>query len=254
MRPHRTRLIAAAVFVAAGLGVAACGPAASRTADTPGLNAAAATTSATAPAPTTTAVTVPYQISVPPPADTTTTTTAPTAPSTEPAPTAATLHATATTRPAPSGTVPYVPAGALYKLPPAGTLADGGQPVGSSAGPGQVNAPVVDNAQMIGFIHADFPASQWADAEEVFTCESGMTNKISPPNSNGTFDYGVAQLNSGGTLQDLLAAFGYPGGDLNQALDASWNVKAAALLYSQRGWEPWTCAHKLGIWTGSTYG
>lgn len=89
-------------------------------------------------------------------------------------------------------------------------------------------------------IVAAFPPAQQANALAVADCESGMRSVSGPPNSDGTRDHGVYQLNDGGTLQGL-------GGTVAQALDPVWNVSAARRLYDGRGWQPWVCARRLGI-------
>lgn len=95
-----------------------------------------------------------------------------------------------------------------------------------------------------------FPANQVANADRVSLCESGQRSVSSKPNSNGSRDHGIFQLNDGGTLQSLLGQLGQNRSDIALALNPDLNVRAAALLYSQRGWQPWTCAAKLGIVAG----
>lgn len=101
---------------------------------------------------------------------------------------------------------------------------------------------------VVDLIRKYFPQTQWGEAAAVAKCESGMANVRSAPNSNGSKDWGVFQLNDGGTLQGLLAQFGYDTTEFRRAMNADWNVKAAALLYSQRGWQPWVCARILKIY------
>lgn len=95
-----------------------------------------------------------------------------------------------------------------------------------------------------------FPAGEVANADQVSLCESGQRSVVSAPNSNGSRDHGIFQLNDGGTLQHLLTELGQDPTNLDLALDPQINVRAAALLFSQRGWQPWTCAAKLGIVAG----
>jgi hypothetical protein len=112
-----------------------------------------------------------------------------------------------------------------------------------------VTAPgaAVTNAAVVALIEQYFPAAQWAAASAVSLCESGQRNVVSVPNTDGSRDYGIFQINNGGTLQGLLARIGPAGGGVAQALVADWNVRAAAQLWSERGWQPWTCARKLGL-------
>ncbi|MFN8126847.1 MAG: hypothetical protein U0R64_10125 [Candidatus Nanopelagicales bacterium] len=60
-----------------------------------------------------------------------------------------------------------------------------------------------------------------------------LPNVVNDKNSNGTKDWGLFQLNDGGTLQ---YAGGEPGPD---ALRTRWNARAAARLVASNGWGPW---------------
>lgn len=146
----------------------------------------------------------------------------------------------------PAGVVSVSPP-APVAFPVAGVLA----PVVAAGAQGGYSVPVdgggPGDAAVSALISADFPASAQAAAQAVSRCESGQRSVVSAPNSDGTRDRGIFQLNDGGTLQRLLVESGLPATDLSPALDAQWNVRAAALLFSQRGWQPWTCAAKLGI-------
>ena len=66
-------------------------------------------------------------------------------------------------------------------------------------------------------------------------CESEFDPHARHRNRNGTIDYGVFQLNSGGTLQSL-------GLTPATALDWGANIDAAHRLYRARGWKPWVCS------------
>lgn len=72
-------------------------------------------------------------------------------------------------------------------------------------------------------------------AVRVAHCESKLNPGARHRNRNGTVDYGVFQLNSGGTLQSL-------GLTARSALDPGANINAAYRLWRMRGWRPWTCA------------
>ena len=72
-------------------------------------------------------------------------------------------------------------------------------------------------------------------ALRVAACESGYDPHARHVNRNGTVDYGVFQINSGGTLQSL-------GITAAQALDAETNIRAAYRLFRKRGWQPWVCS------------
>lgn len=60
-----------------------------------------------------------------------------------------------------------------------------------------------------------------------------LPNVVNDKNTNGTNDWGLFQLNDGGTLQ---YAGGTPG---TSALKPKWNVRAAARLITDVGWGPW---------------
>ena len=102
-----------------------------------------------------------------------------------------------------------------------------------------------------------FPASQLGNAMAVAACESGHSDAVGAVNNDGTVDWGVFQLNDGGTLQGSLSAIGVPYGTKGEAqkiaLDTETNVKAAASIYASRGWAPWVCAYKIRI-VASLYG
>lgn len=104
-----------------------------------------------------------------------------------------------------------------------------------------------DPAAIVALIEALFPPDQVEGAKAVARCESHMTSKTSPPNRNGTRDHGVFQLNDGGTLQGLLTRMGEDPANIALALDPEWNVRAALRLFGERGWQPWTCARKVGL-------
>lgn len=118
--------------------------------------------------------------------------------------------------------------------------------------PSTANTGSPQAQEMIGLIHTYFPPQEWANATAVSNCESGLNpTRVSVPNSNGTRDWGAFQLNDGGTLQNLLIESGLSPLDLSQALNPVWNTQSAYLLWTQRGWQPWTCATKLGIAPGA---
>lgn len=75
----------------------------------------------------------------------------------------------------------------------------------------------------------DWPVDQ---ALAIMKCESGGN-----PNSvSRTNDHGLMQINKG------LALYG------EQIYDPAFNIAIAyKFYYSQRGWQPWSCARKLGI-------
>lgn len=60
-----------------------------------------------------------------------------------------------------------------------------------------------------------------------------LPNLVNDKNRNGTKDWGLFQLNDGGTLQYV---GGEPGTDV---LRTRWNARAAARLVRSEGWGPW---------------
>ena len=99
------------------------------------------------------------------------------------------------------------------------------------------NPARVKNAQTIAMV---FPEEARADAIKVANCESSLVETASNRNRNGSQDWGIFQLNDGGTLQRL-------GGNAELARDPEWNIKAAYILYQDRGWQPWVCAKSLNL-------
>jgi resuscitation-promoting factor RpfA len=85
--------------------------------------------------------------------------------------------------------------------------------------------------------HASPSADQW---HQLRMCES--TNNYSINTGNGY--YGAYQFNL--TTWQSVGGTGYP----HQASPAEQDARALA-LYHERGWQPWTCATKLGFVDGS---
>lgn len=109
-------------------------------------------------------------------------------------------------------------------------------------------------AQVLSYVRKYFPAAEVGNAMAVARCESGHANRVGKTNANGTRDYGVFQLNDGGTLQAALNRIGQGTDDIATArergLDAETNVEAAHAIWASRGWQPWVCAAKLKIVAG----
>ncbi|MFN8125097.1 MAG: hypothetical protein U0R64_01100 [Candidatus Nanopelagicales bacterium] len=105
--------------------------------------------------------------------------------------------------------------------------------------------------QIQALVKKYFPADQLGNAMAVSACESGHSDAKGAVNSDGTIDWGVFQLNDGGTLQGALSAIGVSYSSTaeaqKRALDTETNVKAAASIYAERGWGPWVCAYKIGV-------
>lgn len=73
----------------------------------------------------------------------------------------------------------------------------------------------------------------WQSAIRIAWRESRLLPNVVGDNSNGSHDWGLFQLNDGGTLQ-------YAGGKPDStALVPEWNARAAAGLVGNVGWGPW---------------
>ncbi len=99
-----------------------------------------------------------------------------------------------------------------------------------------------------------FPADEVGNAMAVSRCESGHRNVVGAANSNGTRDFGVFQINDGGTLQAALRRIGVSYSSITnareKALDPELNVRMARAIWDSRGWQPWVCAAKTKIVAG----
>ena len=108
--------------------------------------------------------------------------------------------------------------------------------------------------EVLALVKKAFPADQVGNAMAVSRCESGHANRVSKPNANGSRDFGVFQINDGGTMQASLRTLGVKFADItaarSKALDPALNVKMARVIWDARGWQPWTCAAKLKIVAG----
>ncbi len=132
-----------------------------------------------------------------------------------------------------------------YTVPLGGSEGSGGAiPVGEST----------STEQVLKFVRKYFPANQVGNAMAVSRCESGHANRVSKPNSNGTRDFGVFQINDGGTLQAALRGIDEPFSGIEaarkKALDTETNVRMARTIWNSRGWQPWTCAAKIKVVAG----
>lgn len=91
-----------------------------------------------------------------------------------------------------------------------------------------------------------FPQTEFNNAQNVAMGESSFNPGVIHPNSNGSKDYGLFQIN------DIHApvikkVFGYSMDDL---LDPEKNIKVASWLFRQQGWRPWVAAQSLGLAQG----
>ena len=150
--------------------------------------------------------------------------------------------------PEPPATAAAAPAAPAAPTPPqteAGGSAAAVQTISYRPGPS------IHTAEVLALIVKYFPAAEIGNAMAVSRCESGHSNAIGALNSNGTRDWGVFQLNDGGTLQGALrrigVAFGSTAEAQQLALDAETNVRAARVIWADRGWAPWVCAYKTGV-------
>ena len=127
-------------------------------------------------------------------------------------------------------------------------------PLGGDFGGAIPRGSAISSAEVLDLVRANFPADQVGNAMAVSRCESGHGNRVSKPNTNGSRDFGVFQINDGGTLQAALRAIGVGFSDITdareKALDPALNVRMAREIWDSRGWQPWTCAAKLKIVSG----
>ena len=127
-------------------------------------------------------------------------------------------------------------------------------PLGGDYGGAVPRGGSTSTAEVLDLVSAAFPADQVGNAMAVSRCESGHGNRVSKPNTNGSRDFGVFQINDGGTLQASLRAIGVGFSDITEArkkaLDPAINVRLARAIWDSRGWQPWTCAAKLKIVSG----
>jgi hypothetical protein len=127
-------------------------------------------------------------------------------------------------------------------------------PLGGDYGGAVPEGASTSTAQVLDLVRANFPANQVGNAMAVSRCESGHGNRVSKPNTNGSRDFGVFQINDGGTLQAALRAVGVNFSSINdarkKALDPALNVKMARAIWDSRGWQPWTCAAKMKVVSG----
>ena len=78
------------------------------------------------------------------------------------------------------------------------------------------------------------------DAKKIAFCESSMRpGIISKPNSNGTRDWGLMQINDGAWKQAFYNRW-------DQVLELEINVELAHHIWELYGWQPWTCKKVLG--------
>ena len=108
-------------------------------------------------------------------------------------------------------------------------------------------------AQLAWDAFSDLGVAEASNAARIAFCESTWNAGAVHRNTSST-DYGVFQLNDGGTLQILFVQLvGYTPNE-RQAREAAmwvtWNIKAARALYNQRGWGPWACGAATGITNG----
>ena len=78
------------------------------------------------------------------------------------------------------------------------------------------------------------------DAKKIAFCESSnRVNIVSKPNSNGTRDHGLFQINDGAWKQAFYNRW-------DQVLELEMNVKLANEIWKLYGWSPWVCKKVLG--------
>lgn len=140
--------------------------------------------------------------------------------------------------------------------PAAGTAvvpAPADQPA-TSGGSVPTSGAAIDTAGVLALVRKYFPANEVGNAMAVARCESGHRNLVGAVNGNGTRDFGVFQINDGGTLQAALRRINEPYTTITEArqkaLNAELNVRMARVLWDSRGWQPWVCAAKVKVVAG----
>jgi hypothetical protein len=94
-------------------------------------------------------------------------------------------------------------------------------------------AVLTGSPTLVQMIEHEFAGNAPA-ALNIATCESRLQSVRSPANADGSHDWGIFQLNDGGTLQEL-------GGTVELAMIPEWNVSAAHRLFARHGWKRWQC-------------
>lgn len=89
------------------------------------------------------------------------------------------------------------------------------------------------------YIRKNFPESEWATAEKVAFCESGMSPvSLNDKNTNGSADRGVWQINSVHAKRfEKMYGIKWEVG----AHDIEMSTKYARFLWDHSRWNPWVC-------------
>lgn len=133
----------------------------------------------------------------------------------------------------------------------AAAAAPAGEPPLAQEAAAPIPAQIMSRDSVLSLVRQNFPADQVGNAMAVAACESGQQSVQGATNSDGTTDWGLFQINDGGTLQGALAAVGMPAKTTRDAQIAAMNpqinVRLASHLFADRGWSPWVCAYKQQI-------
>lgn len=126
---------------------------------------------------------------------------------------------------------------------------------GDAAGGGSIpSGRSTSTGEVLSLVRRYFPADEVGNAMAVSRCESGHRNVVGAANGNGTRDYGVFQINDGGTLQAALNRIGVSYASVTdartKAMDPEINVRMARAIWNSRGWQPWVCAAKTKVVAG----
>lgn len=96
----------------------------------------------------------------------------------------------------------------------------------------RIEKPLTEKEQIINYVFDRF-GKDAEDALAVFKCESGLRANAIGHNTNGSTDYGVAQINSIHQVNG------------NYLLDYRTNIDIAYQIFSEQSWRPWTCSRVL---------
>lgn len=93
------------------------------------------------------------------------------------------------------------------------------------------------------YIRKYFPQSEWANAEAIAKCESGLNpQSLNDKNTNGSADRGVWQINTVHAKRfQTMYAINWELG----AHDIDMATRYAKFLYDHSGWNPWVCRKVL---------
>lgn len=94
-----------------------------------------------------------------------------------------------------------------------------------------------DGEQYRALIQRYWPRAEWENAYRVMMAES--SGNPAAHNTNGEDSRGLYQLNVAANANPSLAG--------ENLYDPETNVRLAAQMWQERGWQPWTTARQMGL-------